>query len=125
MESNSDDSLNLGQIRENFDFREPLLSLDEDEDEKLYFISNENSEKNFNFRYNRNSKKKRGLKRNKESKKAEHNIYSNDNITSKIQIHFLNFIVSFLNDSFFPFEQKNYLSKILIIKSSQKFQENI
>ena len=58
MESNSDDSLNLSQIRENFDFREPLLSLDEDEDEKLYFISNENSEKNFNFRYNRNSEKK-------------------------------------------------------------------
>ena len=58
MESNSDDSLNLCQIRENFDFREPLLSLDEDEDEKLYFISNENSEKNFNFRYNRNGKKK-------------------------------------------------------------------
>ena len=47
MESNSDDSLNLSQIRENFDFREPLLSLDEDEDEKLYFISNENSEKKF------------------------------------------------------------------------------
>ena len=58
MESNSEDSLNLSQIRENFDFREPLLSLDEDEDEKLYFISNENSEKNFNFRYNRNRKKK-------------------------------------------------------------------
>ena len=48
-------------------------------------------------------KKKRGPIKIKESKKAVHNDWSNDNITSKIQIHYLNFIISFLNDCVFSF----------------------
>ena len=52
--------------------------------------------------------KKRGRGRNKESKKAEHTASSIDNIERKIQIHFLNFIIYFLNDCVLTFfnEQK-------------------
>ena len=42
--------------------------------------------------------KKRGRKQNKESKKERHTSSSDDNILRKIQTHFLNFIISFLND---------------------------
>ena len=34
----------------------------------------------------------------KESKKAEHTAFAPENIITKIQVHYLNFIVSFLND---------------------------
>jgi hypothetical protein len=108
IESNAEDSSFLSQIKNVFYYSSPSLSLDEDENEieKLLFINRENFERNNNSRNiftTETVKKKRGLKRNKESKKAEHNIYSNDNITSKIQIHFLNFIVSFLNDCLLSF----------------------
>ena len=42
--------------------------------------------------------KKRGKKRNKESKKAEHTSLSIDYIITKVQAHFLNFMIYFLND---------------------------
>ena len=46
-----------------------------------------------------NLQKKREVeKKHKESKKAEHTDWDKDNVTSKIQIHYLNFIFSFLND---------------------------
>ena len=41
----------------------------------------------------------------KETKKQVHTALDNDNIKIKIQIHFLNFVVSFINDclrNFFP-----------------------
>ena len=57
-------------------------------------------------------KKREGLR--KESKKAEHNDWSIDNITSKIQIHYLNFIVSFLNDCVFSYFGKKKFSFINI-----------
>ena len=52
------------------------------------------------------AKKKRGPKKKKETKKAEHNAWAKENIISKIQRHYLNFIVSFLNDSILS-EYKN------------------
>ena len=56
--------------------------------------------------------KKRGRERNKESKKDEHTALSIDNIERKIQNHFLNFIISFLNDcvlAFFKFQKFTFL----------------
>ena len=44
-----------------------------------------------------NSKQK---ERNKESKKAEHTAWSIDSIERKIEIHFLNFVISFLNTNY-------------------------
>lgn len=53
--------------------------------------------------------KKRGRKTQKESKKQIHSALDNDNIKIKIQTHFLNFVVSFINDclrTFFPDNKK-------------------
>ena len=53
--------------------------------------------------------KKRGRKIQKESKKQVHTALDNDNIKIKIQTHFLNFVVSFINDclrTFFPDNKK-------------------
>ncbi len=51
-------------------------------------------------------KRKRGRKINKESKKATHSALFKDNIKRKIQVHFLTFLVSLINDiiSTFPFK---------------------
>jgi len=74
---------------------------DEDEVERLLFkskkiIKNDNKLRS-TFR-TEPAKKKRGKKRYKESKKAEHTAFAPENIITKIQVHYLNFIVSFLND---------------------------
>ena len=42
--------------------------------------------------------KKRGRHTNLKEKKKEHNKFSADNIQRKIQVHFLSFIISFMND---------------------------
>ena len=66
-------------------------------------------------------KKKRGPIKIKESKKAVHNDWSNDNITSKIQIHYLNFIISFLNDCVFSFfGKKKFIFKNIDYKEKSK-----
>jgi hypothetical protein len=58
--------------------------------------------------------KKRGRKRNKESKKDEHTSLSIDNIIVKVQAHFLDFMISFLNDCVhsFPETQKYTFLKL-------------
>jgi len=58
--------------------------------------------------------KKRGRKRNKESKKDEHTSWSIDNIIVKVQAHFLDFMISFLNDCVhsFPETQKYTFLKL-------------
>ena len=93
----------LEQIYNIFNYQPNVLSLDEDEDEveRLLFkskkiIKNDNKLRP-TFR-TEPAKKKRGKKRYKESKKAEHTALAPENIITKIQVHYLNFIVSFLND---------------------------
>ena len=93
----------LEQIYNIFNYQPNVLSLDEDEDEveRLLFkskkiIKNDNKLRP-TFR-TEPTKKKRGKKRYKESKKAEHTALAPENIITKIQVHYLNFIVSFLND---------------------------
>ena len=72
-------------------------SLDEEE---LYYISKNILKRNLGEIFKIElAKKKRGPKKKKETKKAEHNAWAKENIISKIQRHYLNFIVSFLNDS--------------------------
>ena len=58
--------------------------------------------------------KKRGRKRNKKSKKAVHTSLSIDNIIVKVQTHFLDFMISFLNDCVhsFPETQKYTFLKL-------------
>ena len=74
--------------------------------------------------------KKRGRGRNKESKKAEHTASSIDNIERKIQIHFLNFVISFLNnciEAYFGYPKFTFLnfSHSEKIKVSFEYMEKI
>ena len=105
-ESNSEELQNLNKIN---DICNPRLSLNldenensvENEDEKRYFIDKKEVEKCNNVRHIfriESAKKKRGPKKHKITKKAEHTNCDRDNIISKIQIHYFNFIISFLND---------------------------
>ena len=91
---------------------------DENEDEKIYFLPKKNTHRYNNLSYIfriQSAKKKRGPKKHKVSKKAEHTDWDKDNITSKIQIHYFNFIISFLNDcakvpSFLGKKRKKFLN---------------
>ena len=119
IEDNAEDLSSWIHLNSIFKYGTDLSNLDEvkDENENLFFIHNENIERFNNskliFKTER-TKKKRGPKKRKESKKAEHNDWSIDNITSKIQIHYLNFIVSFLNDCVFSYFGKKKFSFVNI-----------
>ena len=58
-------------------------------------------------------KRKRGRKINKESKKATHSALFKDNIKRKIQVHFLTFLVSLINDIISTFPLKDISLKDL------------
>ena len=91
---------NLSSGDEIFNFEPNISDMDENEniDALLYFINpNRNNNCRINFRIEL-LKKKRGKKRKKGSKKAEHTSWNIDNIIVKVQTHFLNFVISFLND---------------------------
>ena len=117
IEDNAEDLSNWIHINSIFKYGTNLSNLDEDKNEyeNLLFIHNENIERynNNNSRHifkTKRTKKKRGSKKRKESKKAEHNNRSIDNVTSKIQIHYLNFIISFLNDCLVSYLGKKFPS---------------
>ena len=121
IEDNSEDLSSWIHLNSIFKYGTNLSNLDEDKDkdenENLLFIFNENIERYNNSRHifkTELTKKKRGPKKRKESKKAKHNDRSIDNITSKIQIHYLNFIVSFLNDCVVSYFGKKKFSFINI-----------
>ena len=69
---------------------------------------------------NEYTRKKRGRKKEKENKNQTHDKYWMDNILKKIQIHFLSFIILFLNDIL---KSLNYSQQFL--KLHQSFKENI
>ena len=96
-ESDSENSSNLIQMNDILNPESSSSSLDEEE---LYYISKNILKRNLGEIFKIElAKKKRGPKKKKETKKAEHNAWAKENIISKIQRHYLNFIVSFLNDS--------------------------
>ena len=71
--------------------------------------------------------KKRGRKRNKESKKDEHTSWSIDNIIVKVQAHFLDFMISFLNDCVhsFPENQKQTFLKFNLAEKKKVSKKQI
>ena len=96
-ESDSENSSNLIQMNDILNPESSSSSLDEEE---LYYISKNILKRNLGEIFKIElAKKKRGPKKKKETKKAEHNAWAKENIISKIQRHYLNFIISFLNDS--------------------------
>ena len=67
-------------------------------------------------------KRKRGKENSKGSKNAKvHNIFSQDNLLRKIQIHYLNFIISFLNNII---KHLNYDDK-KFLKLNYEFKKNV
>ena len=64
--------------------------------------------------------KKRGRKRNKESKKDEHTSWSIDNIIVKVQAHFLDFMISFLNDCVHSFPETQKYSFLKLDRGEKK-----
>ena len=88
-ESNYEDFSSFIPINENFNDSSPDLSLNENEDEKRYFIDKKEVEKCNNVRHIfriESAKKKGGPKKHKITKKAEHTNCDRDNIISKIQV---------------------------------------
>ena len=68
-------------------------------------------------------KRKRGRKINKESKKATHSALFKDNIKRKIQVHFLTFLVSLINDIISTFPLKGISLKDLAYNMKAKISE--
>ena len=96
----NEEDLYLSSSTDIYNIRPNLSNIN---DESMLFNADESQDikKNPLFK----TEKKRGRKIKKESKKQVHNALDNDNIKIKIQIHFLNFVVSFINDclrTFFP-----------------------
>ena len=68
-------------------------------------------------------KRKRGRKINKESKKATNSALFKDNIKRKIQVHFLTFLVSLINDIISTFPLKGISLKDLAYNMKQKISK--
>ena len=100
----NEDDLLLSSSTDIYNIRPDLSNIN---DESMLFNEDESQDikKNPLFK----TEKKRGRKMQKECKKQVHTALDNDNIKIKIQIHFLNFVVSFINDclrTFFPDNKK-------------------
>ena len=123
-ESNNEDFTSFIPTKENFNDSSPDLSLDENEDEKRYFIAKKEVHRYNKFIFKTESaKKKRGPKKHKETKKAEHTNGDRDNIICKIQRHYFNFIFSFLNDC--ARETKKTFSNIIYKEKSKTSSKHL
>ena len=99
IENFTEDNLDLSS---NYDISNIRYDLSDINNESLLFLINNESEREDTtirpiFKTEL-CNKKRGRKFNKESKKQEHTASDPDNIKRKIQVHFLTFIVSLIND---------------------------
>ena len=97
----------------NFDSDFPEMDVSENLDD-LIMINPKSINKDKIIFKTEKLQKKRGRKRNKKSKKDEHTSWSIDNIIVKVQAHFLDFMISFLNDCVhsFPETQKYTFLKL-------------
>ena len=83
-------------------FQQIIISQTKEDDStktKPNFITKKKEQKDF--------KKKRGREKKKDIERIEHDSNSYDNIITKIQVHFLNFLISFLNDAIDSIFEKN------------------
>ena len=100
-----------------FSYEANSIKNDEIEEKRIYFVDNSEDTKK--------EKTKKLLKRGKKRKDNEKNLTfhdknSSDNLLRKIQVHYLSFIVSYLNDIL---KNLNYKKKFL--KLNYKFKSNI
>jgi hypothetical protein len=82
------DNLSLNKLES--DFNEEYF--------KSLFIQNKKSIKKNKIKFITSTKKKRGKQSKRNPKKEIHSSTTYDNILRKIQTHFLNFLISFIND---------------------------
>ena len=83
-------------------FQQIIISQTKEDDStktKPNFITKKKEQKDF--------KKKRGREKKTKIERNEHDSNSYDNIITKIQVHFLNFLISFLNDAIDSIFEKN------------------
>ena len=83
-------------------FQQIIISQTKEDDStktKPNFITKKKEKKDF--------KKKRGREKTTDIERNEHDSNSYDNIITKIQVHFLNFLISFLNDAIDSIFEKN------------------
>ena len=83
-------------------FKQIIISQTKEDDStktKPNFIIKKKEQKDF--------KKKRGREKTTKIERNEHDSNSYDNIITKIQVHFLNFLISFLNDAIDSIFEKN------------------
>ena len=113
----NEDDLLLSSSTDIYNIRPDLSNIN---DESMLFNADESQDikKNPLFK----TEKKRGRKIQKESKKQVHTALDNDNIKIKIQTHFLNFVVSFINDCLRTFFQDN---KMILLDFNYDKKSNV
>ena len=131
LQNNSIQSFDVNINNENIEFfknhQEIFQPVEKEEKEEVSINgSSTDSTPHFIISYpNEHVKKKRGRKSSfnaKYSKKVMHLSSSEDNILSKIQIHFLNFVIFFLNDCIFSYYKNK---KIKFIKFAHVIKSKV
>ena len=95
---------------------------------KMPLISQENISENNSNKGKKHIGRKKNVEKVNESEGSSHNMYSNDNISVRIQTHFLNFIIALLNCiiPYFNYKKKLYkLDKKLKINIKKKNEKNV
>ena len=113
--SNFDPNFDLDNIKKVQSSLEEFRSVNTKEMEKLYFIVDSEKEVNNKF-----TKQKRGRIRKRIECQKYHDINSTDNIQRKIQVHYLSFIISFLNDILKKLKYKQKFFKL-----NYEFKQNV
>jgi len=104
-------------------FKQIIISQTKEDDStktKPNFITKITQKKDF--------KKKRGREKTTKIERNEHDSNSYDNIITKIQVHFLNFLISFLNDAIDSIFEKNkniHFVKFNYAEKSNRKNENL
>ena len=124
---NNDNSYNLFPI---FHLEEKENNIDEKEQNKLYFLEKEKPKKSFKkFESKKHLKKKRGRKKRKQKEINEnevnnytkiHDKHTSDNVLRKIQVHYLTFIISFINEILYNLKLSQRFYKL-----SYSFKKNV
>ena len=106
--SNNDNSSDSTDSFGQFEFNSADIKISKQNNTKYFTTNKKEEKKNEGTKTCFIVKKQRGRKRTKKSGK-QHLSIANDNITIKIQVHFLTFVVCFLNDIIYDhFGIKNY-----------------
>lgn len=91
--------------------KEEIQEAESNENNRIYLINDEHKQKNENSQKFKILNKKRGRKKQKIDKRR-HNYDSVDNLLRKLKVHYLSFIISFINDILKQLEYKKHFCKL-------------